>query len=65
MPTKWEGTKNVDTKVEPIEESYGPCKKFYRCKNVGLLGNGLCVECWDGSRRKIKGEDERNGKERE
>ena len=50
-------------RVEPILESFGPCAKFHRCKNVGLLGDGLCVECWDGSRRKVKGEDEIDGTE--
>ena len=66
--TKWEftgkQTRNSEVKrVEPILESFGPCAKFHRCKNVGLLGDGLCVECWDGSRRKVKGEDEIDGTE--
>ena len=32
-----------------IEESEGACVNYHKCKNVGTLGNGLCMECWDGS----------------
>ena len=36
---------------EPIEETHGPCIKFHKCKSVGVLGNGLCVDCWDVTRK--------------
>lgn len=29
-----------------VEESYGLCKRR-KCKNIGVLGDGLCVACWD------------------
>ena len=41
-----------------VEETYGPCIKFYKCRNVGVLGNGLCVDCWDRNNIKNKDEDE-------
>ena len=61
--TKWDytnkETRNIERKpVDPVVESFGPCAKFHRCNNVGILGDGLCVECWDGSRRKVRGEDD-------
>ena len=32
-----------------IAETYGPCIRFNRCRNIGELGDGLCVNCWDGT----------------
>ena len=34
---------------EDVVETYGPCIKFHRCTTVGVLGNGLCINCWDTS----------------
>ena len=30
-----------------VEESHGRCARFKMCKTTGVLGNGLCQECWD------------------
>lgn len=32
-----------------IEESEGACVNYSKCKTVGTLGNGLCMNCWDSS----------------
>ena len=32
-----------------IEESEGACVNYSKCRNVGTLGNGLCMDCWDSS----------------
>ena len=32
-----------------IEESEGACVNYSKCRNVGTLGNGLCMNCWDSS----------------
>ena len=34
---------------DTIVETYGPCIRFNRCRNIGELGDGLCVNCWDGT----------------
>ena len=35
-----------------IVESTGPCKWSRKCKNYdGVLGNGLCMDCWDNGGR--------------
>lgn len=28
----------------PITETYGDCRT---CQRIAILGNGLCVQCWD------------------
>ncbi len=34
-----------------VKESYGICVK---CQQEGLLGDGLCVDCWDGKPKACK-----------
>ena len=35
-----------------IVESTGPCKWSRKCKNYDVvLGNGLCMDCWDNGGR--------------
>ena len=35
-----------------IVETQGPCKWSRKCKNYDvLLGNGLCMDCWDNGGR--------------
>lgn len=47
-------------KIPMPEESFGACKYVKRCKNWNvILGNGLCVRCWDkgldkGYRKSVK-----------
>ncbi len=33
------------------EVSQGACE---RCKEIGLLGNGICADCWDKGRDSAK-----------
>tara|TARA_R110000824_G_scaffold118543_2_gene270850 strand:- start:1451 stop:1660 length:210 start_codon:yes stop_codon:yes gene_type:complete len=35
--------------VQLPTESYGICAKYKRCGNIEpqILGNGLCLDCWD------------------
>jgi galactose mutarotase-like enzyme len=33
-----------------VEESFGVCKQ---CKREDILGDGFCVECWDGPADRI------------
>ena len=35
---------DVQLPTEPIEKSHGHC---HGCENDALLGNKLCVKCWD------------------
>lgn len=39
---------------DSIAETYGPCSKFHRCRNIGVLGDGLCVSCWDGTNKRVE-----------
>ena len=45
---KWE-----ELNVRPVDmpvESYGNCSRK-SCKNIDVLGNGLCEQCWDKGHR--------------
>lgn len=33
--------------IPQIKDSYGPCTNFKKCNQIGELGNGLCIFCWD------------------
>ena len=40
------GLSNMFTDVPPPIESYGMCITK-KCHGYGVLGDGLCVRCWD------------------
>jgi len=48
---KWEHL-NVQPVDMPVE-SYGNCSRK-SCKNIDVLGNGLCGQCWDKGHRPPK-----------
>jgi hypothetical protein len=48
---KWEHL-NVQPVDMPVE-SYGNCSRK-SCKNIEVLGNGLCEQCWDKGYRPPK-----------
>ena len=62
VPTKWDSdthegrhVSNIDPDAqEDVTETYGPCIRFHRCRNIGTLGNGLCISCWDGTNKKVE-----------